>query len=87
MVYWLLITDRVVIEIMFFHAKLRNAIKVWTFSLVQTSNSFHWGKSKQESKVGVLFFWSLILKSVKANTIKETKVNTVQRKLTDLKDR
>ena len=49
MVCWLLITDRIVIEIMFFNAKLKNAIKV------QTSNSLHWGKGKQESKVGVLF--------------------------------
>ena len=49
MVYWLLITDRIVIEIMFFNAKLKNAIKVQTF------NSLHCGKGKQESKVGVLF--------------------------------
>ena len=69
MVCWLLITDRIVIEIMFFNAKLRNA--VWTFSPVQTSHSFQLGKGKQESKVGVLFFWSLILKSVKANKRKK----------------
>ena len=69
MVCWLLITDRIVIEIMFFNAKLRNA--VWTFSPVQTSHSFQLGIGKQESKVGVLFFLTINFEICKSKQKKE----------------